>query len=334
MWRKWWMNKVLSIIIPSYIETAEKMCPLLSSILCQGGINFSEIEAIIVRDGTAQIDLQVFDFLPFDCKQVVLKDNVGTGMARQAGIDVATGQYVMCCDADDILYSHTVLAQMLSTMIRENPDILKTKWLEEVKQNNSMIYMEMCDDTSWMHGKMIRRSFLVEHNIRFHPELRWNEETYFLQLCDSWCNKIWVLPILSYVWKWGDDSITRRNNGIYTYECMPSFIKASSLAFQKISSFHPDHLLRKVTQCTLYIYFTLHEAGWHLEEHKEHLKLAEDAFKEWFLPVWKYFEIADPRLVSELYIKEQNRCNNQSIICETLDQWIDRLGMPVRRKEI
>ena len=60
------MEKLLSIIIPSYKETEKEIMPLLSSINNQVGINLSDLEIIIIRDGTTELDLSKFQLLDLE----------------------------------------------------------------------------------------------------------------------------------------------------------------------------------------------------------------------------------------------------------------------------
>jgi len=101
------MSKFLSIIIPHYQEKERDLFPLLSSIAGQLGVDFSDIEVILANDGGGAGTLNQ-DFLSlFDCdiRQVELAENGGPGVARQAGLDAARGEYVMFCDADDALHN-------------------------------------------------------------------------------------------------------------------------------------------------------------------------------------------------------------------------------------
>lgn len=75
-------NIILSIIIPSYKETEKEIFPLLSSINNQVGIDLDTIEIIISRDGTNEINLDIFNYLNLNIKQIISKENKGPGIAR------------------------------------------------------------------------------------------------------------------------------------------------------------------------------------------------------------------------------------------------------------
>jgi len=97
--------KTISIVIPYYQETEEKVFPLLSSINNQVGIDFEKIEVILANDaGEMKVSNSFLDlFSNFKTIVVHCVENGGPGLARQKGLDHATGEYVIFCDADDVL---------------------------------------------------------------------------------------------------------------------------------------------------------------------------------------------------------------------------------------
>ena len=100
------MRKLLSVIIPRYKETEKELFPLLASVSTQAGIDFSDVEVIIASDGggAGALDKNFLGLFGMEIRQVSLAENKGPGVARQAGLDAARGEYVMFCDADDILH--------------------------------------------------------------------------------------------------------------------------------------------------------------------------------------------------------------------------------------
>lgn len=99
-------NVLVSIIVPVYnVEKYVKSC--IDSIISQGLM--SEIELILVDDGSTDKSGKIIETYS-DCAVIVHKENGGLASARNAGLEVATGQWVMFVDSDDILAEGSISA--------------------------------------------------------------------------------------------------------------------------------------------------------------------------------------------------------------------------------
>lgn len=113
-------NKV-SIIVPVYnVEKYLEQC--VNSILAQ---TYKNIEVILVDDGSPDNCPQICDdFAAKDQRiKVIHKKNGGLSSARNAGLDVATGEYVMFIDSDDFIDSKMV-EFLLETRRKTHADIV------------------------------------------------------------------------------------------------------------------------------------------------------------------------------------------------------------------
>lgn len=324
------MRKFLSIIIPRYKETEKDIFPLLSSINGQAGVDFSDLEAVIVTDGGGGIllDNGFLSLFDFQIKQVSMEKNGGPGLARQAGLDAAQGEYVMFCDADDILHNVGVLGALMQEAEKNAPDLLGSSWLEELKDGNGRCrYITHENENTWMHGKLLRSQFLTANGVRFHKTLRVHEDSYFLSLVASLSLRTGYLPITSYVWKYRPDSITRRNGAVYSYESIPEFIRACTLAYRELEKRTPEQMEYKVIQFTVYNYFSFHQPDWQTPEHLGYLKAAEWAFVKYVKPFWHYWQRAAPQVIAEIYNQERLKSFDGCVEQETVWDWIKRIGM-------
>lgn len=324
------MRKFLSIIIPRYKETEKEIFPLLSSINGQVGMDFSDIEVIIATDGreNPELDQSFLELFEFPARQICLEENRGPGAARQAGLDHAEGEYVMFCDADDTIHNVGVLKALMQEAEMTAADILSSSWLEEVlDENGRYVYLEHSQENTWLHGKLLRRHFLIQNSIRFHEALRVHEDSYFLSIAADLAERNRHMPVTSYVWKYHPDSITRKNNGAYTYDSMPEFIRACTLAWREIEKRKPERLKGKVVQFVLYNYFTYHLPNWQVKEHESYLKTAEQAFVKAIAPFWHYWTEAPKEAVMDAYNSERQRTFIGSMENETLQEWIEKLNI-------
>ena len=93
------MNPLISIIVPTYnVEKSIRTC--IESILAQ---TYRNIEVIIVNDGSTDQSLAVISDLICSHHniKVINQKNQGLSVARNTGIDAATGKYIAFVDADD-----------------------------------------------------------------------------------------------------------------------------------------------------------------------------------------------------------------------------------------
>lgn len=95
------MDKLISVIVPIYkVEKYLRKC--LDSIINQ---TYKNLEIILVDDGSPDNCPQIVDEYAKNDKRirVIHKENGGLSSARNAGLAIATGDYVAFADSDDIL---------------------------------------------------------------------------------------------------------------------------------------------------------------------------------------------------------------------------------------
>lgn len=100
----------VSIIIPIYnVEKYLRRC--LDSVLNQ---TFSDWEAICVNDGSPDNCMEILkEYCAKDSRfKIVDKKNGGLSDARNAGMKVATGEYVLYLDSDDFIHPQTLEISM------------------------------------------------------------------------------------------------------------------------------------------------------------------------------------------------------------------------------
>ena len=91
-----------SIIVPIYrVEKYLNKC--VDSVLCQ---TFDDFELILVDDGSPDRCGQICDsYANADSRiKVVHKNNGGLSSARNTGLDIATGKYIIFLDSKNILW--------------------------------------------------------------------------------------------------------------------------------------------------------------------------------------------------------------------------------------
>lgn len=320
-------SKTLTVVIPYYKEKEDDIFPLLSSLNNQVGADFNEFDVILVNDGVNnKLDKKFLDlFKNLEIKTVLMKENRGPGVARQVGLDNATGEYVMFCDADDILQNVAVISLFLQEIHTNHPDIITSQWVEENKVGDKLIYITHEDEATWMHGKAFRRLFLQTKGIKFHNELKVHEDSYFLAIAFACTDNVRKIQFTTYVWKFVEDSITRRNNAIYTFDSFVTFLNAISMSMEEIAKVNPEVVVQKIVQLLMYTYFTVHSALWAPDDKAEYREQVTKTFFEILEKFKEYFNACSDEMLVQLYNAERAKPQFAGYMEEeTIRQWFDK----------
>lgn len=100
------MKPLISVIVPVYnVEQYLRKC--LDSVISQ---TYTNLEIILVDDGSTDLGGRICD--EYACQDnritVIHKVNGGLGFARNSGLEICTGEYVMFVDSDDWLAAEAV----------------------------------------------------------------------------------------------------------------------------------------------------------------------------------------------------------------------------------
>lgn len=168
---------LVSVIVPIYNAEAY-LTKCVDSILHQ---TYKNIELILVDDGSTDMSPNICDeyALKYRLIRVVHKNNGGQSDARNCGLKVASGDYIMFVDADDYIESSAV-----DTLVNAS---IKTK--AEIVQMKSFIVSE-------------------DYSIRLNQSSNTNEieilsaERYISKMCnkvrsDSVCDKLFFKTLFS-----------------------------------------------------------------------------------------------------------------------------------------
>lgn len=114
------MKDLISIIVPVYkVEKYLRRC--IQSIICQ---TYSNIEIILVDDGSPDRCGEICDeYAEMDNRiKVIHKDNGGQATARNAGLDIAKGEYISFVDSDDYI-SENMIQTLYNRIVKDSSDM-------------------------------------------------------------------------------------------------------------------------------------------------------------------------------------------------------------------
>lgn len=239
-----------SIVIPTYnIEDYIGKC--LDSILNQ---TYDDYEVIVVNDGSTDNTAKVL--LEYQKKDkrisVVNKKNEGVSVARNTGIELATGEYFLFFDGDDFVepYCLSDLAKLTETnkydaviygyhrfedgKVKETcPPIFEKKLYKDNEIMDELFpkFIGVSDKSinDWLNHKenalyvenpalwhvMTRVDVVKKNNLRFNKNLRVGEDTMFVSEYLSYAKSVYVEKTCYYY------LVTRNTSTIFVYEKKP-----------------------------------------------------------------------------------------------------------------
>ncbi|MFH0264238.1 glycosyltransferase family 2 protein [Vibrio rumoiensis] len=182
---------LVSVIIPTYGRSS-KISEAIESVLLQ---THREIEIIVVDDNGLGSDNQketetsLANYID-KINYLVLKNNLGGGLARNEGIKHALGEYVTFLDDDDTYLPHKVEEQLSAFRDNLNLDLVATG--ANIVSNGIIIrehFPSGKDKKDFvLNGgvmtpmMMLRRKYIIENDLGFLDTPRYQDHTFFLRL--------------------------------------------------------------------------------------------------------------------------------------------------------
>ena len=320
----------LQILIPQYKETDEVIKPLLDSIAIQQNVDLkNDVGVIIVNDGS---DVFLSDKLlksyPFEI-EYYKNEHKGVSATRDACFEYSTADYVMFCDADDMFYSVCGLYIIFNEIKNGGFDSLVSLFIEETRtpDKKEIVYVNREMDSTFVHGKVHRRQYLIDKDIRWNHNLTIHEDSYFNIQCQKMSNNVKYCQVPFYLWRWRDDSVCRHdpkyilktfNNMLDSSDaCVEQFIKKNfiSLAKQLITSMIYD------------CYYTMNKTEWLDQENQEYRRNTEIRFKKYYLKYKEYFDTIEDNERNQIIIGMKNRMFKEGLMMEsiTFKDWIKEI---------
>ena len=193
-------NVKISIIMPVY-NAGEYLTTAINSILCQ---SFDDFELICVDDGSTDSSAVIIKkFMAKDGRiKSVRQSNAGPGVARNTGVEIACGKYIIFLDADDF-YEKNLLSSLYGIAEDGNLDVAVAKF--DIYNDNKNVYSLPTDEphsnifasghitskneypdyilsstTGYAWNKLFRSSFIHDKMLAFDPELYVFEDVLFV----------------------------------------------------------------------------------------------------------------------------------------------------------
>ena len=283
---KKYLPLALSILVPQFNEDNKVIKNLLDSIQLQQNIDFNQIEVIILNDGSNTI-LDTGEFKNYDFKidYRVRKENKGVSFTRNELLDICNGEYIMYCDADDMFFNVMGL-YIIFQEIHKGFDVFFSNFIEETRVNEVPAYV-IRNERVYVHGKVLRKQYLIDKNIRWNNKLRVHEDFYFFAHCFCLTNDIRYCPENFYLWKYRDNSVVRADKD-FKYKSYTKCIYAyTELINSLLKRKEREHAIYYHTKFVYTFYTMINDKSWQNKYREKTIKAFgvywnkfKDLFKE------------------------------------------------------
>jgi glycosyltransferase involved in cell wall biosynthesis len=181
----------ISVIIPFYNEEDVLEKAVLSAL----NQSYSNIEIILINDGSTDNSKKIAEKIckkQYNCNLISIK-NSGPGIARNIGINRATGKYICFLDADDLL-SYNSLEILLNNIKNNNSD-LSIGMYQMLNKNKEVIKKKIYQGNKLVTSNQVIKALItkkitpvswaklyktnIAKNCEF-PNLFWKEDDVFL----------------------------------------------------------------------------------------------------------------------------------------------------------
>lgn len=181
----------VSIIVPVY-NVDRYLSECIESILAQ---SFTDFELILINDGSKDSSGEICDIYAAADSRVIVhhKHNAGVSAARNDGIKLSGGEWILFVDSDDWLNPNFV-----SCFMNENPDredsLLLVQSLQSIEEglvqevysfsNKSGLLNEvLLNEDLYQFGspccKLYNRDIIIENHLVFSEKISFGEDTLF-----------------------------------------------------------------------------------------------------------------------------------------------------------
>jgi len=219
-------TSLISVIIPVYnVEKYIKKCVL--SLICQ---TYENCEFLFINDGTKDNSVEIIKSVNDKRIKIINQENKGVSAARNTGIDIAKGKYIIFVDADDYVAKDYV--EYLYNMITNNNSdfAYSTKLFQSKKDkqtdndfirvidgNISAGILLSPDVVVGCYNKIYKKDVINKNKLRFRTDLFYGEGLNFI-IRMSLCSKKVVIggkKILYYRKNNMSSATTKYNNEKY-----------------------------------------------------------------------------------------------------------------------
>jgi len=319
----------LQLLIPQFNETDEVMRPMLESISTQQGVDLkNDIEVLIGNDGSdIKLSEEFLGSFPFSIRYEIF-DHSGLPGTRGRLFDLATADYVMFCDADDMFFTNLALYTIFA-YTDKGCDALVCDFMEEVidKKSGRSLFFPHKKDSTFVHGKVYRRQFLLDNHIVWHPDVKCHEDSGYNCLALKVAKDVKYCQMPLYLWKWREGSICRKDP-LYVPKTYTRMIYSNGWLVKDLLDRGMVGDARYYVAVLVYgTYYMLNKKIWLDPMNARYRYETEKCFQEYFRKHKILFQSIDTKMKNRIIAGTKRRVLNEGVLLEgfTFDDWIKHI---------
>lgn len=252
-------ERLLSIVIPAY--NAEKYLDDCLESCCRQDMAASKYEIIIINDGSTDRTGEVAGkwAAKHSNIKVITQENKGLSMARNAGIDAATGKYIFFLDSDDHI-ARECLEELARRCTKDDLDMLRICAANIL--NDKPVRRFSYKDEGISKGKELlkekfqvcapfaiyRKEFLDANQLRFHPGI-YHEDNEFTPRAYHAAERVASTDRIVYFVRQTPESITRTPNPKRGYDLLKVVDMLCRFADETVEETYRPYIYKQAADC-------------------------------------------------------------------------------------
>ena len=209
-------------------------------------------------------------------------------------------------------------------------DSMVSLFIEETRnpQNKEeIVYVNHEMDSTFVHGKIHRRQYLIDKDIRWNEKLTIHEDSYFNILCQNLSTNVKYCQTPFYLWKWRDESVCRHDPKylLKTYNNMLD--SNDALIDEFLSRAVQDKAMFFVAFMIFDAYYTMNKPDWIDQENQEYRNKTELRFKEYYKKrksIWDSIPVNDKMIISN-QVRSRSVMEGMRMEAITIDDWLKHI---------
>jgi hypothetical protein len=213
---------------------------------------------------------------------------------------------------------------LVSCFVEETrtPPIVDGKPNELAPKEPNYINHEM--DSTFVHGKVHRRQYLLDKKIRFNDNLTIHEDSYFNILAQNLSENVKYCSTPFYLWKWRDSSVCRHDPK-YILKTYNNMLDSNDSLVDEF--LRRDHKDKAEFYCAFMIfdaYYNMNKPEWIDQDNQNYRAATELRFSDYFIKhkdLWNNISDADKMQISN-GVRSRSIQEGMNMEKLTIEEWL------------